>query len=77
MTIEIFIDLFFRDLPHQDAPLPDGCTEVNLWPEPAYESSVMCGIHGYARFCRPLSTEETVRHGLIPDPRNLLAGVMR
>ena len=68
---------FFRSLPHQDAPMPDGCTEVNLWPEPDDETSVRCEINGYARFCRPLSTEEVTQHGLIPDPRSLLPGVRK
>jgi hypothetical protein len=60
-----------------DEAVPEGCTEVNIWPESAYEESVKCDIHGYARFCRPLSAEELATNKLIPDPRSLLVGVMK
>ncbi len=67
---------YFRSRPDLTRPLPAQCSTVLVHREPEWEPLLECEVYGYVRCSRRLPTADMAEHGLVDDPRNILAGVM-
>ena len=68
---------YFRECPDLTQPMPGGCVSLLFHREPKYEPLLQCDVYGYATFGRRLYQQEKIARGLVDDPHNYLAGVMR
>lgn len=68
---------YFRRRPDLTQPMPEGCNCLRIHREPEYEPRLQCDVYGYATFGRRLYQQEKIARGLVDDPHNYLAGVMR
>ncbi len=68
---------YFKKQPDLTQPMPGGCVSLLFHKNPKYEPLLQCDVYGHATFDRRLYRAEKVKRGLVDDPRNRLAGVMR